>query len=166
MKSDTDPDVFLSEINQIRDELGALNETTSTERLTTIILDALPVDMYSTVKLEAIRDPDLSLEQIQQMMRTIFINHSEKLSVTRKIQSPIGIKGRIIRVGKLLVSQPCQLLSSLVINARKQVTKQENAKNRRETVRWKSREITRRQRKSGVVTIKQAVIRISSVTIR
>ena len=32
-------------------------------------------------------------------------------------------------------------------------------------MRWKSREITR-ERKSGVVTIKQAVIRISSVTIR
>ena len=40
--------------------------------------------MYSTVKLEAIRDPDLSLKQIQQMMRTIFINRSERLSVTKK----------------------------------------------------------------------------------
>ena len=40
--------------------------------------------MYSTVKLEAIRDPDLNLEQIQRMMRTIFINHSERLSVTKK----------------------------------------------------------------------------------
>ena len=39
--------------------------------------------MYSTVKLEAIREPDLSLEQIQRMMRTIFINHSERLSVTK-----------------------------------------------------------------------------------
>ena len=84
MKPDTDPDVFLSDINQIRDELAVLNETTSTERLTTIILDALPADMYSTVKLEAIRDPELSLEQIQRMMRTIFINHSERLSVTKK----------------------------------------------------------------------------------
>ena len=32
---------------------------------------------------EAIRDPDLSLEQIKRMMRTIFINHSERLSVTK-----------------------------------------------------------------------------------
>ena len=84
MKSDTDPDVFLSEINQIRDELGVLDETISTERLTTMILDALPAEMYSTVKLEAILDPDLSLEHIQRMMRTIFINHSERLSVTKK----------------------------------------------------------------------------------
>ena len=62
MKPDTDPDVFLSEINQIRDELDVLDETISTERLTTtIILDALSAEMYSTVKLEAIRDPYLSL---------------------------------------------------------------------------------------------------------
>ena len=84
MKSDTDPDVFLSEINQIRDELGVLDKTVSTERLTTVIIDALPAEMYSTVKLEAVRDPDLSLEQIQRMMRTIFINHSGRLPVTKK----------------------------------------------------------------------------------
>ena len=68
---------------QVCNELGALDETISTERMTTIILDALPADMYSTVKLEAIRDPDLSLEQTQRMMRTIFINHSERSSVTK-----------------------------------------------------------------------------------
>ena len=86
MKPDTDPDVFLSAINQIRDELGVLDETISTERLTPIILDALPAKMYSTVKLEAIRDLDLSLEHIQRMMRTIFINHLERVSGTRKNQ--------------------------------------------------------------------------------
>ena len=36
MKPDTDTDVFLSEINQIRHELGVLDETISAERLTTI----------------------------------------------------------------------------------------------------------------------------------
>ena len=82
MKPDTDPDVFLSGINQIRDELGVLDETVSTERLNTTIPDALPAEMYSTVKFEAIQDPDLSLEHIQRMMRTLFINHSERLLVT------------------------------------------------------------------------------------
>ena len=86
MKPDTDPDVFLSEINQVRDELSVLDETVSTERLPTILLDALPAEMYSTVKLEAIRDPDLSLEHIQRIMRTSFVNHSEKVSVTKKNQ--------------------------------------------------------------------------------
>ena len=40
--TDTDTDIFLSEINQIRDELNVLDEIFSTERLTTIILDMLP----------------------------------------------------------------------------------------------------------------------------
>ena len=86
MEPDTDPDVFLSEINQMRDELGVLDETVSTEHLTTIILDALPAEMYSTVKIKAIRDPDLSLEQIKRMMTTIFINHSERVSETKNNQ--------------------------------------------------------------------------------
>ena len=59
------PDVFLSERNQIRNELSVLDETVSTEHLNTIILDALLAEMYLTVKLEAIRDLDLSLEQIR-----------------------------------------------------------------------------------------------------
>ena len=42
VKVDTDPDVFLSEINQIRDELTDLNQVISSEHLTTIIHDALP----------------------------------------------------------------------------------------------------------------------------
>ena len=86
MKPDTDPDVFLSEMNQIHSELSVLDEAVSTERLSTIILDAWPAKMYSTVKLEAIRDPDLSLEQIQQMMIMIFITHSERVSFTKKNQ--------------------------------------------------------------------------------
>ena len=79
VKPDSDPDVFLSTTNQIRDELGVLDETISMEPLTTIILDALPAEMYSTIKLEAIQDPDLSLEQIQRMMKMIFVS-VEKVS--------------------------------------------------------------------------------------
>ena len=62
MKADTDHDVFLLEIDQMRDDLSVLDEEVSTERLTTIIRDTLPAEIYSTVKLEAIRYPALSLE--------------------------------------------------------------------------------------------------------
>ena len=55
MKVGTDPDVSLSEINQVRNELSVLDEAVSTGRLTTTILDASPAKMYSTVKLEAIQ---------------------------------------------------------------------------------------------------------------
>ena len=103
VKPDPDPDVLMSEIGQIRDELSVLDKV-STERSTTIILDALPVEMYSTVKPEAKRDPDLSLEQIQRMMRTILINQSERLSVT-KTKILEKIKSRIVEVGKTVGSQ-------------------------------------------------------------
>ena len=45
MKPDTDPDVFLLEINKMRDELDVLDEIVSTERLTAIVLDTLPAKM-------------------------------------------------------------------------------------------------------------------------
>ena len=50
MRFDIDPDVFFSEVLQLRDEFSDLGETVSDERLTTIILDALPKDMYSQIK--------------------------------------------------------------------------------------------------------------------
>ena len=86
LKPDIDSDVFSSVINQTRNELSVLDEAVSTERLTTIILNALPAEIYLTVKLEAIRDPDLSLEHIRRMMRTTFIDHSEEVPVTKHNQ--------------------------------------------------------------------------------
>ena len=58
----------------------------STERLTTLILDTLPAEKYSTIKNQVIRDPDLSLNEIESLMETIFINYSERLSVTKRSQ--------------------------------------------------------------------------------
>ena len=49
---------------QLRDELKDLGETVTDERLTTTILDALPEEMYFTVKRQSVRDPDLGLEEI------------------------------------------------------------------------------------------------------
>ena len=195
MKSDTDPDVFLSDINQICNELGALDETISTERITTIILDALPADMYSTVKLEAIRDPDLSLEQIQRMMRTIFINHSERLSVTKnnpEYNRYQGSNRRGRETGResamstaFITCHYCKKAGHKVRECKQleRDCEMEKSRNHEREKKWcsyhqtsshsdkqcyhqmgKTEKITR-ERKSGAVTIKQAVIRISSVTI-
>ena len=67
---------LLSERNQLRDELSNLNKVVSTECLTTIILDTVPTEKYSTTQFETIKNPNLILEHIQRMMKTIFINHS------------------------------------------------------------------------------------------
>ena len=84
--NNVDPDVFLSEVFQLRDEFDDLGETIIIdERLTTIISGgALPEEMYSTVKTQSLRDPDLGLDEIIDRVKTIFINHSERSSVSKR----------------------------------------------------------------------------------
>ena len=40
--------------------------------------------MYSTVRMQSVRDPDLGLEEIIGMVKTIFIDHSERSSVPER----------------------------------------------------------------------------------
>ena len=70
-----------------------LGEVVSTERLTTTILNAWPTEICATIKIQAIINPDLCLEEITNIMENIFINHSERSSVPRRGQEPYR-KGR------------------------------------------------------------------------
>ena len=83
MGSNINPDVILSEVFQLRHELNDLGEAVTGECLTTIILHALPEEMYSRVKIQSIRDPGLGLEEVIGMTTTIFLNHSETSSVPK-----------------------------------------------------------------------------------
>ena len=163
MKPDTDPNVFLSEMNQMRDELGVLDKTVSTEYLTTIILDALPAEMYSTVKLEATRGSDLSLEQIQQMMRTIFINHSERLYVTKNnLESKRYQESN--RRGRENGRESAMSTVFITYHYRKKPGQKVRDCKRswREYMSWKNQENSIMRERKSVVTIKQTVIRIIS----
>ena len=64
MRVDTDPDVFIPEVHQPRDELHDSDEVVYVERLTTIVLDVSPVEKYSIMKIQVNRCPDLSLNEI------------------------------------------------------------------------------------------------------
>ena len=86
MSSDINPHAFISQVVQLRDEFGDLSKIVSNERLTTAILDTLPKEMYSTVKMQSIRNLDLGIEEIISMTNTTFINHSERSSVPKKCQ--------------------------------------------------------------------------------
>ena len=86
MRFDIDPDVFLSKVFQLRDELSDLGKAGSDERLKAIVLDALPKEMFSAIKMQPIRDPELGLEENMSMMKTIFINYSERSSVPKRSQ--------------------------------------------------------------------------------
>ena len=91
--------MFLSEIFQLRGESSDLGEVVSNERLTTFTLDTLPAEKYSMIKMQTIRNPDLSLKKIMNTMKTVFIDHSED-RLFRK-----GVKGRIVKVVIAVVSQ-------------------------------------------------------------
>ena len=86
MRFDIDPDVFLTEVFQLRDELIDLGEVVSNERLKIIILDAVPEEMYSTIKVQSTRDSDLGLEQIISIMKTIFMIRYERSLVPERSQ--------------------------------------------------------------------------------
>ena len=60
MKACTDLDVFMSKMYQLRDKLSDLDEVIFTEHLTNIILNALPVNIYPIINIQAVRYPDLS----------------------------------------------------------------------------------------------------------
>ena len=85
---------------QLRGELSNLGVVVSTERLTTIILDALSVGKKSTTKVQAIRDPDLRLQEIMSMAKIIFLNHNERSSVPERGQESYrkGHSGRESRM--------------------------------------------------------------------
>ena len=55
MTSDIDPDMFISAVFQLRCKLSDLGEIVSNQQLRTIILDALPDDMYSTTEVQSIK---------------------------------------------------------------------------------------------------------------
>ena len=57
MRSNIDPDMLLS-VFQRRDNLSGFGEIVSNERLTAMIFDALPDELYPTIKVQSIRDPD------------------------------------------------------------------------------------------------------------
>ena len=60
MKSGIDPDEFMSKICLLGDKVSDLDEVVSTERLTAITLDAMPMEKCSIIKTQAFKDPDLS----------------------------------------------------------------------------------------------------------
>ena len=131
--------------------------------LATIILDALPAEMYSTVKLEAIQDPDLSLEQIQRMMRNIF-NHLKRVPVTKNNQESKMYQQSNHR-GREHVRE-CSDVNCFYHLSLLQKTRSQSKGLQKKTGERIQDEKVRifHQEKSGVDNINLTVIRISSVS--
>ena len=54
--------MFLSEVFQLRNEFSDMGEVVSNKRLTSTILDALPEEKHSTIKVHAIKDSEATEE--------------------------------------------------------------------------------------------------------
>ena len=46
--------------------------------------------MYFTIKMQSISDPELGHEETMSMMKIVFINHSERSSVSKRSQESYG----------------------------------------------------------------------------
>ena len=112
MTDDTDPDVFLSEVHQLHDEPSDLGEVVSTARLTSIILDALPVEKYLSIKVQAIGDSDKSIGEVESMIKTIFSSHSESCQFQKGVKScTVKVIKSIVYRRSLVVRGPSVILT-------------------------------------------------------
>ena len=57
------------------------------KRLAAILLDTLPEEVYSTIKVKSIRDPDLGLKEIISLTKTILVYHYERSLVLKRSQA-------------------------------------------------------------------------------
>ena len=86
IRADTDPDMFVAEAYELRDERSDLNKVVllSTDCMATGIFDALPAEKYLTITIQAMNNPDLSLGEVKSVMKEISIKHSQRSSVKKK----------------------------------------------------------------------------------
>ena len=94
MRSDIDPDLFLSEIFQLRDERSDLSEVVSDKQLTSVIFDALPDEMYSTVKVQSIKDHELGFEEtvsVTKIYLLIILSGHQFLKGVKSLTGKFGV---------------------------------------------------------------------------
>ncbi len=83
MDVDQDPDAFMHDMSELRDELQLLGSPIPDDQFMNIILDCLPAQLYSGIKYEAETREDLTLEQALYTMRNLYINRKEESGSSR-----------------------------------------------------------------------------------
>eukprot|EP00752_Nemacystus_decipiens_P017171 g15384.t1 len=78
MDVDQDPDAFMHDMTELRDELTLLGSPIPDDQFMNIILDCLPEQLYSGIKYEAETKEDLTLEQALYTMRNLYINRKDE----------------------------------------------------------------------------------------
>eukprot|EP00903_Cladosiphon_okamuranus_P018846 g17334.t1 len=83
MDVEQDPDAFMHDMTELRDELQLLGSPIPDDQFLNIILDCLPEQLYSGIKYEAETKEDLTLEQALYTMRNLYINRKEESGTSR-----------------------------------------------------------------------------------
>ncbi|CAM9542979.1 unnamed protein product, partial [Sphacelaria rigidula] len=92
MSPGQDPDVFLAQVFQLRDELVHIGEPISDERLTNIIVKDLTSE-YGQIKYNAERDPDFGIGEIESTLRNMYAkrlarkNNCEQIAWSRFVNA-------------------------------------------------------------------------------
>lgn len=140
MSQGGDPDIFLTHVYQLRDELMYMGEAVTDKPVTEVVIKGLTND-YTQIKYNAERDPDFSLMKIEiATTRTMLVNRlargeSVRNSMGREsgmfASSPLGVslrstksQNKTFNCGKLghLVrycsTTPCVFFCSIVYSLR------------------------------------------------
>eukprot|EP00903_Cladosiphon_okamuranus_P021706 g19956.t1 len=90
MDVEQDPDAFMHDMTELRDELQLLGSPIPDDQFLNIILDCLPEQLYSGIKYEAETKEDFTLEQALYTMRNLYINRKEE-SGTSQVASSTNV---------------------------------------------------------------------------
>eukprot|EP00903_Cladosiphon_okamuranus_P014960 g13848.t1 len=83
MDVEQDPDAFMHDMTELRDELQLLGSPIPDDQFLNIFLDCLPEQLCSGIKYEAETKEDLTLEQALYTMRNLYINRKEESGTSR-----------------------------------------------------------------------------------
>eukprot|EP00903_Cladosiphon_okamuranus_P021708 g19957.t1 len=89
MDVEQDPDAFMHDMTELRDELQLLESPIPDEQFLNIILDCLSEQLYSGTKYEPETKEDLTLEQTLYTMRNLYINRKEESGTSRATKRPV-----------------------------------------------------------------------------
>lgn len=99
MEHGEDPDNFFSKVEYLIDDLAALNEPVTEHRKMDVILNGLTSD-YSLVKFQAMKDSELSLEDLMTMMRNLYVNGLTRPGYTNHRGSAMYSDGTGMKIDK------------------------------------------------------------------
>lgn len=97
MSPKQDPDQYMKEVHQLRDEVEHIGETFSETRIMYLILEGL-TDDYEQIRFAAERDPDISLKEIEVTIRNMYVDRMARGAARRHAEGGVSQHDGVIRL--------------------------------------------------------------------